>query len=328
MHSSGTYFYPNAPITREAAAYALCHAFHLMDTSVNPSNFKDYKQISSWAVQSVNALVDQRYLAGMSDGSFNPQSHLTRAEFITIIERLDASGHLTPKPSNDDTIITIPTNKHIYTGKISVLGQPVTDEKTEFHLDTIHKSDHFHHMTKNYGLSFDGSTCTFATDVFQPNEQLGTYFDTSEKVFLLPDTPIFVQTRFIKELIVPADGKQNVNFDINDRVLSQLILNIKGIDALPPYACFTFNFKVNNLNFGSSVTVTSLNIPNNLTVITQEPLYVWEKDSYYLSFPKPSIPITYTVSYKPDDEDFYYQGTFTLEGNYMADVEMKKMKKS
>lgn len=90
MHESSSEFNPNKGITREAAAYALVNAYKLEDTDAEKASFADEDAISDWAVDSVKTLYNAGYIQGNPDGTFNPQGTLTRAELITMIDRMNS----------------------------------------------------------------------------------------------------------------------------------------------------------------------------------------------------------------------------------------------
>lgn len=82
---------PNDPITREQAFAVLARAFGLADGSAAALNkFSDGAQVSSWARGAVAALVEQGYVTG-ADGTLNPQSYITRAEFAQVMDALVAA---------------------------------------------------------------------------------------------------------------------------------------------------------------------------------------------------------------------------------------------
>ena len=69
------------------------------------SNFKDAGKISSWAVESVNALVKAGILNGRDNGNFDPKGTATRAEIATMfVKFLDAY-----MPQNETTENTAET---------------------------------------------------------------------------------------------------------------------------------------------------------------------------------------------------------------------------
>lgn len=81
-------FRPNQLATREEAAYALAHAYHLSGGEVK--TFVDSNLISDWAQEEVEALIAGGYLQGRTDGTLAPQDVLTRADFVTMLDKLTA----------------------------------------------------------------------------------------------------------------------------------------------------------------------------------------------------------------------------------------------
>ncbi len=76
---------PKGNATREEVAVIMCRIFNI-DTSYNgKTKFKDDSKISSWARPSVYALSTLGYLNGDNLGNVNPQSNITRAEIITLL---------------------------------------------------------------------------------------------------------------------------------------------------------------------------------------------------------------------------------------------------
>lgn len=81
-------FRPHQLATREEAAYAFARAYHLSDS--NGKTFVDSHLISDWAREEVMALIAGGYLQGRTDGTLAPQDVLTRADFITMLDKLTA----------------------------------------------------------------------------------------------------------------------------------------------------------------------------------------------------------------------------------------------
>lgn len=78
--------YPRSNMTREEVAYMLYHAFEI-EKSEEPLTFLDSQEISSWAQEAVASLSSKGMLIG-SNGKFRPKDPITRAEVITILNRL------------------------------------------------------------------------------------------------------------------------------------------------------------------------------------------------------------------------------------------------
>ena len=88
LYLEGEQFKPNQNITREEAAYAMAKAYRIIP-SEKSAGFKDQAAISKWAVGAINALVEKDYMKGNPDGTFNPKSELTRAEFIAMLDKIN-----------------------------------------------------------------------------------------------------------------------------------------------------------------------------------------------------------------------------------------------
>ena len=82
---------PNAPITREEAFTVLARAFALEGGgSATLKDFVDGGTVSSWASESVAALVAGGYVNG-ANGMLNLKNNITRAEFAKVITGMAAS---------------------------------------------------------------------------------------------------------------------------------------------------------------------------------------------------------------------------------------------
>lgn len=90
MYIEGNYFLPDKPVTREEAVYALAKAFGIVEQE-GMTSFLDDHQIAYWAKGAVKALKEQGYVGGNPGGDFNPKGTLTRAEWVTLLDRILAT---------------------------------------------------------------------------------------------------------------------------------------------------------------------------------------------------------------------------------------------
>ena len=82
-------FNPDAPITREQAATMISNYKNLADSNHEEIyNFKDKNQISSWAKDAVEGVVERSYMNGYSDKTFKAKSNITRAEAVVTLSRV------------------------------------------------------------------------------------------------------------------------------------------------------------------------------------------------------------------------------------------------
>ena len=87
-------FDPNAPVTRAQMAVMLTRALGYagLDTSAGERQFADQDAIPDWALGQVQAAARYGLITGYPDGSFQPLSGTTRAEAVTMLERLLDQG--------------------------------------------------------------------------------------------------------------------------------------------------------------------------------------------------------------------------------------------
>lgn len=82
-------FKPDDFITREEAAVMLANYNKLSDQDLDKiSGFSDYGNIASWAIYSVEGVVEKEYILGYSDNTFGPKKNITRAEAIATFSRI------------------------------------------------------------------------------------------------------------------------------------------------------------------------------------------------------------------------------------------------
>ncbi|GEM_PF-3883505 len=79
-------FRPNASITRAQFIVLVARALKLQDNSAG-LQFTDQSAIQSWAQDAINEAVSAGLVQGYSDGTFRPDTVITRAEVVTIISR-------------------------------------------------------------------------------------------------------------------------------------------------------------------------------------------------------------------------------------------------
>lgn len=79
-------FKPNQGMTREEVVVALSRFYHSMEGPPNP--FKDNEDITPHALGPINAFVEAGFIQGTPDGYFLPKKAITRAELLTIIDKM------------------------------------------------------------------------------------------------------------------------------------------------------------------------------------------------------------------------------------------------
>jgi hypothetical protein len=86
---SATEFKPNDPITREEAAVMISNYKKLSDTNYDKLNiYTDRNEVSTWAKDGVEGVIENGYMNGYSDNTFKPKNKITRAEAVVTLGRV------------------------------------------------------------------------------------------------------------------------------------------------------------------------------------------------------------------------------------------------
>ena len=86
VDSQNGFFRPDEPITRAEYA-ALASSFAKLSTDV-PNSFPDVPD-SHWAVGYINSVAAKGWVNGFAeDGTFQPEGKITRAQLVTIVNRM------------------------------------------------------------------------------------------------------------------------------------------------------------------------------------------------------------------------------------------------
>jgi len=94
-------YYPQSGLTRAQASVVICKAAGLTASAVSETSFKDVAA-NHWAASYINAAAAAGYLKGFPDGTFKPDTKLTRAQGISLIMRLSTQKEQAPLPALND----------------------------------------------------------------------------------------------------------------------------------------------------------------------------------------------------------------------------------
>ena len=202
------YVRPNDYVTREEAAVIMCRAFY--DTL----SFKDNDSISSWSRADILTFVKNGYITGYPDGELKPKNNITRAEIITILERIiagDIEAPMRDKKVNGnwiinqknsqlrnveffgDLIIGETAGKSLYLSNVVVNGNlvlysPVDLQKNKVTVKgkIIKAYDKkiestFHYTNSTYGVNFSLPT---GAKVFETTEITSSVYDYDDVIII------------------------------------------------------------------------------------------------------------------------------------------------
>ncbi len=88
-------------VSREEMATVICKLFDFDNNLSNETMFEDDDDISIWAKSSVYTLEQKKIVIGYPDNTFKPSNKITKAEFITLLNRCDSTGGLLPIIDDD-----------------------------------------------------------------------------------------------------------------------------------------------------------------------------------------------------------------------------------
>lgn len=94
-YGDGT-FHPNSYITRQETMTVLYRVTDYQADSPESyvANCPDGNSVASWALTAVGVLMEHNVILGYEDGSICPEKEITRAEFVSLMYRIDANnGH-------------------------------------------------------------------------------------------------------------------------------------------------------------------------------------------------------------------------------------------
>lgn len=209
------YVRPNDYVTREEAAVIMCRAFYSeADGNVDTLSFKDNDSISSWSRADILTFVKKGYITGYPDGELKPKNNITRAEIITILERViagDIEAPMKDKKVNGnwiinqknsqlrnveffgDLIISETAGESLYLSNVVVNGNlvlysPVDLQKNKVTVKgkIIKAYDKkiestFHYTNSTYGVNFSLPT---GAKVFESSEVTSSVYDYDDVIII------------------------------------------------------------------------------------------------------------------------------------------------
>ena len=124
-----TEFKPNDLITREEAALMISNYEKLEDNNYDKINaFNDNEDVSDWAKDGVEGVIEKGYMNGYTDNTFNFKGNITRAEAVTTLSRVNKLEEK-PEVQPEENLVVEDVNTVI--DKINKLDRTITenDEK-------------------------------------------------------------------------------------------------------------------------------------------------------------------------------------------------------
>lgn len=215
MYIPSSKFEPSKPATREEVAYTIAKAYKMETTGKQTASFTDEQEISLWAKEGVQALVERGIIKGNPDGSFRPKAPITRAEVVTMLENITPHRILAPGAYNQP----------IYEGNVMITTGGVTLKDTVINGNVYitenvnEESIRLDHVTINGKLYIEGGKVALS----------GTY----DEVYLNTTQAFDFIKGTMKKLVVTAP---NINIRLRENTVTDYLLvaaeaqfNIEGV---------------------------------------------------------------------------------------------------
>ena len=124
------YTRPTSYITREEVMAMLSRAFYISGNTMLTGKYVDESEISAWAGKYVSAFINFEYISGYEDGTIRPKAYITRAEFITILNRMFETIAVNGMYTGNFSGNMIVTGKNIVLNDLVINGNLIIAEGT------------------------------------------------------------------------------------------------------------------------------------------------------------------------------------------------------
>lgn len=122
---------PESYITREEAVVILARAFGGIGADIAIDEFIDKNEVSSWSAAAFSDFISKEYIKGYEDNTIKPRANITRAEVITIIDRMFAEIIISGNYNNNIKGSLVVTGQNVDISNLFVQGNLVITEGTK-----------------------------------------------------------------------------------------------------------------------------------------------------------------------------------------------------
>jgi hypothetical protein len=122
---------PESYITREEAVVILARAFGGIGADIAIDEFIDKNEVSSWSAAAFSDFISKEYIKGYGDNTIKPRANITRAEVITIIDRMFAEIIISGNYNNNIKGSLVVTGQNVDISNLFVQGNLVITEGTK-----------------------------------------------------------------------------------------------------------------------------------------------------------------------------------------------------
>lgn len=235
-------FRPNEMLTRAQAAVIINNILQIHTTS-NITIPIDDNDIPEWSKNAVYAMLNQNFLCGYEDGSFGANRNMTRAETISMLNRIEINSK-TNQNINQIQEHNIVTNKDTLTtekaNSIPDYGNYKISEKSE--KDNTNTSENKHNQTSENIITITK---------YNVSEFYGKTINQAVKIEL-EDTPIELTDIIFTKTVDVICNKQ---YDITNTLFLKGTTNINHMTTFTPVVIESENNTIKTLISKSEMTI-------------------------------------------------------------------------
>lgn len=168
------FFDPQAKATREDVAVALVRAMGLETESVDAEQvlrykFNDYEDVTPQLAQEVAVAVDKKLIQGFPDGTFKPNSPITRASVATLLYRVLKSSYTT---ATKDVQLDVNLPERVADKTLKISGKANADAK--LYINDVEVENNNGSFAEVYGLDQGEKVYEFIFKAVLPNGRTRT----------------------------------------------------------------------------------------------------------------------------------------------------------
>lgn len=121
--------HPNDYVTREQAILIFSRAFNIKANNVTEStSYSDDSEISDWARSEMITFISKNYINGYSDNTLKPKGNITRAEVLTILNRIVSENISSSTVSKKLGGTVIIKDKNVSLANVEIFGDLIIGE--------------------------------------------------------------------------------------------------------------------------------------------------------------------------------------------------------
>lgn len=119
---------PNDFVTREEAVVMLSRAFNITNTeNILINTYDDASEVATWAKSEILTFIKEGYISGYGDNTIKPKNNISRAEVLTILDRV-VNNILTTSSSCKITGKSLIRDRNVLLENVEIFGDLIISE--------------------------------------------------------------------------------------------------------------------------------------------------------------------------------------------------------